>query len=50
MCVVCLLLNKDKITRSEAKKALWEQIEIVKTQEEKEHIVELYSELEEENE
>lgn len=46
MCVVCVLLDKDKITKKEALKALWEQITQVKTSEEKEHVRDLYAELE----
>lgn len=46
MCVVCILFNKDKITRKEAMKALWEQIESATTDDEVLHIQKLYSDLE----
>lgn len=46
MCVVCVLLDKEKITKKEAMKALWEQIVFVTDLDEKEHIRDLYAELE----
>lgn len=45
MCIVCVLLDKDKITKAEAKKALWEQIAVSDTQEEMDHIQKVYGEL-----
>lgn len=48
MCIVCVLIDKERITKKEAKKALWEQINFAQTEEEVKHIQELYSELEQE--
>lgn len=46
MCVVCLLINKEKITKPEALKALWEQVNMVESEEEIKHIQKIYSDLE----
>lgn len=46
MCIVCVLLDKDKITKLEAMKALWEEINHAKSEAEEEHITSLYQELE----
>jgi hypothetical protein len=48
MCIVCILLDKEKITKAEARKALWEGIVTSKTEEESSHIRDLYATLEEE--
>ncbi len=50
MCIVCALINKEKITAAEGMKALWEvTIESEKTEAEMEHIQQLYAELERKN-
>lgn len=46
MCIVCVLLDKDKITRGEALKALWESINDAKSIAEEDHIRDLYAQLE----
>lgn len=49
MCIVCILYDKEKITRTEAMRALWEQIEVAADDPESErHIVELYAALDKE--
>ncbi len=48
MCIICVLINKDKITSKEARRALWEQVQFIKSDEELEHIQEIYAELEKE--
>lgn len=49
MCIVCVLLDKDKITRSEAKKALWEQVSVDElSDEDYEHIQKVYGKLDKE--
>jgi len=46
MCIVCVLFDKGKITKKEAKAALFETINEAKTKEEINHIRDLYTELE----
>lgn len=48
MCIVCLLINKEKLTPLEAKRALWEQVNEAKTEEELQHMKELYAKLDKE--
>lgn len=47
MCVVCILLDKDKITKREALKALWEEAQMVDSYDGIMHLQEKYGELEE---
>lgn len=46
MCLVCILFDKGKMTKKEAKAALFETINEAKTKEEINHIRDLYTELE----
>lgn len=46
MCIVCVMLDKDKITRGEAMTALWEQMQFAESEADEDHIRELYAELE----
>lgn len=48
MCTVCILLDKDKITKREAMRAFWEQVMFADSQEEVEHIQSAYGKLHEE--
>lgn len=48
MCIVCVLLDKEKITRQEAKRALFEQGLVSKTKDEIDHLQEVYLDLDEE--
>lgn len=49
MCIVCVLYEKGKLTRKEAKAALWETINMVSSNEEADHIKQLYSDLDSED-
>lgn len=46
MCIVCILINKDKLTNKEAKKALFELI--IDDTIDKEHIQKLFEKIEQE--
>jgi hypothetical protein len=49
MCIVCILIEKEKITKPEAMRALWEFIrEPQLTAEDIQHIKELYGKLDQE--
>lgn len=48
MCIVCILLDKEKITKQEAKRALFEQGLVSKTKDEIDHLQEIYLDLDKE--
>lgn len=49
MCIVCLLWNKEKLTKAEALRALWEMVNEV-PEDEISHLQQTYAEIEDSDE